>query len=166
MKEPVNWNDPVTRCAKSPHLPAYESGGWGLSYGQLLTRARVLAAALEQLWPGEGPVLLYGHKQPALPAGMLACLLGKLSPWRVRRTATCVQCGACLRACRYGALDRLREGREPGPSCVLCRDCLSACAHNGLCLRWAGKGGNGLAERAFVVIVSALHAVFLFTAMA
>ncbi|MDY4167293.1 MAG: AMP-binding protein [Fournierella sp.] len=75
MKEPVNWNDLVTRCAKSPHLPAYESGGWGLSYGQLLTRARVLAAALEQLWPGEGPVLLYGHKQPALPVGMLACLL-------------------------------------------------------------------------------------------
>lgn len=100
------------------------------------------------------------------PLGILACLLGRLSPWRVRRTSTCVQCGACLRACRYGALDRLREGREPGPSCVLCRDCLSACAHNGLCLRWAGKGGNGLAERAFVVIVSALHAVFLFTAMA
>lgn len=75
MNEPVNWNDLVTRCAKSPHLPAYESGGWGLSYGQLLTRARVLAAALEQLWPGEGPVLLYGHKQPALPVGMLACLL-------------------------------------------------------------------------------------------
>lgn len=100
------------------------------------------------------------------PLGILACLLGRLSPWRVRRTKTCVRCGACLRACRYGALDRLREGREPGPSCVLCRDCLSACAHNGLCLRWAGKGGNGLAERAFVVIVSALHAVFLFTAMA
>ena len=75
MNEPVNWNDLVTRCAKSPHLPAYESGGWGLSYGQLLTRARVLAAALNQLWPGEGPILLYGHKQPALPVGMLACLL-------------------------------------------------------------------------------------------
>lgn len=75
MNEPVNWNDFVTRCAKSPHLPAYESGGWGLSYGQLLTRARVLAAALNQLWPGEGPILLYGHKQPALPVGMLACLL-------------------------------------------------------------------------------------------
>lgn len=68
-------NDLVERCAKSPHLPAYESGGWGLSYGQLLTRARVLAAALGQLWPGEGPILLYGHKQPALPVGMLACLL-------------------------------------------------------------------------------------------
>ena len=100
------------------------------------------------------------------PLGMLACLLGKLSPWRVRRTATCVQCGACARVCRYGALDRLYEGREPGPSCVLCRDCLSACPHDGLCLRWAGKGGDGRAERAFVVLLSALHAVFLFTAMA
>lgn len=100
------------------------------------------------------------------PLGILACLLGRLSPWRIRRTAACVQCGACLRACRYGALDRIREGRKPGPSCVLCRDCLSACAHDGLCLRWAGKGGNGLAERSFVVLLSALHAVFLFTAMA
>lgn len=100
------------------------------------------------------------------PLGILACLLGRLSPWRVRRTAACVQCGACARVCRYGALDRLREGREPGPSCVLCRDCLSACPHDGLCLRWAGKGGDGRAERAFVVLLSALHAVFLFTAMA
>lgn len=75
MNNRICLNDLVERCAKSPHLPAYESGGWGLSYGQLLTRARVLAAALEQLWPGEGPILLYGHKQPALPVGMLACLL-------------------------------------------------------------------------------------------
>lgn len=75
MNNRICLNDLVERSAKSPHLPAYESGGWGLSYGQLLTRARVLAAALEQLWPGEGPILLYGHKQPALPVGMLACLL-------------------------------------------------------------------------------------------
>lgn len=100
------------------------------------------------------------------PLGILACLLGRLSPWRIRRTAACVQCGACIRACRYGALDQLCEGREPGPSCTLCRDCLSACAHDGLCLRWAGKDGNGRAEQAFVVLVAALQAVFLFTAMA
>ncbi len=69
MNNRICLNDLVERSAKSPHLPAYESGGWGLSYGQLLTRARVLAAALEQLWPGEGPILLYGHKQsPHLPA--------------------------------------------------------------------------------------------------
>lgn len=65
----------VERCAQSPHLPAYESSGWGLRYGQLLTRARALAAALDRLWPGDRPILLYGHKQPALPIGMLACLL-------------------------------------------------------------------------------------------
>lgn len=100
------------------------------------------------------------------PLGLLACLLGRLAPWRVRRTASCMQCGACARACRYGALDRLRDGRDPGPSCVLCRDCLSACPHDGLCLRWAGKGGNGWAEQALVVLLSGLQAVFLFTAMA
>lgn len=100
------------------------------------------------------------------PLGILACLLGRLSPWRVRRTENCVQCGVCVRVCRYGALDRLRDGKGPGPSCVLCRDCLSVCAHDGLHLCWAGKGGNGRAEQAFVVLLSALHAVFLFTAMA
>ena len=75
VNDRICLNTLVERCTQSPHLPAYESGGWGLSYGQLVTRARVLAAALEQLWPGEGPILLHGHKQPALPVGMLACLL-------------------------------------------------------------------------------------------
>lgn len=75
VNDSIFLNDLVERCAKSPHLPAYESGGWGLSYGQLLTRTKTLAAALNQLWPGDGPILLYGHKQTALPIGMLACLL-------------------------------------------------------------------------------------------
>ena len=58
MNEQICLTDLMEHCAKSPHLAAYESGGWGLSYGQLVTRARVLAAALEQLGPGEGPFLL------------------------------------------------------------------------------------------------------------
>ena len=91
MNNRICLNDLVERSAKSPHLPAYESGGWGLSYGQLLTRARVLAAALEQLWPGEGPILLYGHKQPALPVGMLACRTGenRVPSGGGRRSAVC-----------------------------------------------------------------------------
>lgn len=97
VNDSIFLNDLVERCAKSPHLPAYESGGWGLSYGQLLTRAKTLAAALDQLWPGDGPILLYGHKQTALPIGMLACLLAGRAyvpcdeSWPAARVATVFQ---------------------------------------------------------------------------
>ena len=104
MNNRICLNDLVERCAKSPHLPAYESGGWGLSYGQLLTRARVLAAALEQLWPGEGPILLYGHKQPALPLGMLACLLAGRAY---------VPCDESWPAARVETVFRQGGGRRP-----------------------------------------------------
>lgn len=101
------------------------------------------------------------------PLGLLACLAGRFSPWRIRRTSSCTGCGACVRVCRYGALTRERlEAGTPGLSCTLCRDCLNVCAHRGLAVSWLGMGGNGGAERAFVALVSALHALFLFSAMA
>ncbi|WP_294447610.1 4Fe-4S dicluster domain-containing protein, partial [uncultured Mailhella sp.] len=100
------------------------------------------------------------------PLGLLACLLGRLSFWRVRTTSRCTSCGACTRVCRYGALDaaRLAAG-GPGLSCTLCRDCLNVCPHGGLSLRWLGMGAGGGAEKAFVALVAAMHALFLFSAM-
>lgn len=100
------------------------------------------------------------------PLGLLACLLGRLSFWRVRTTSRCTSCGACTRVCRYGALDaaRLAAG-GPGLSCTLCRDCLNACPHGGLSLSWLGMGADKSAEKAFVVLVAAMHALFLFSAM-
>ncbi len=100
------------------------------------------------------------------PLGLLVCLLGRLSPWRIRRTEHCVFCGACTRACRYGALDmdRLRAG-QPGLSCTLCRDCLAGCPRNGLGMSWAEWGLHGRGEQVFVGLVSAMHAIFLGTAM-
>lgn len=100
------------------------------------------------------------------PLGLLACLLGRLSFWRVRTTSRCTSCGACTRVCRYGALDasRLAAG-GPGLSCTLCRDCLNVCPHGGLSLRWLGMGAGGGAEKAFVALASAMHALFLFSAM-
>ena len=78
----------------------------------------------------------------------------------------CTGCGACLRVCRYGALDRQRlEAGSPGLSCTLCRDCLNTCAHGGLAVTCFCRGAGGRAERVFVVMVSALHALFLFSAM-
>ncbi len=119
------------------------------------------------------PLLFAGRKRgyavyctTVCPLGFLACLLGKLSFWRIRRTEACVLCGRCTRACRHGALtpERLAAG-SPGLSCTLCRDCLSACPHGGLAMSWAGRGLSGRAERAFVMLVSSMHAVFLFSAM-
>ncbi len=95
------------------------------------------------------------------PLGLVARWLGKIAPWRIRRTDACTRCLACTRVCRYGALapDRLESGR-PGPGCTLCRDCLSVCRHDGLAMTLYGKT-CGAAESVFVVLLSIMHAVFL-----
>ena len=95
------------------------------------------------------------------PLGLAANWLGKIAPWRIRRTDACMHCLACIRVCRYGALtpERLKEGR-PGPGCTLCRDCLSVCRHGGLAVTLYGKT-CGVAESSFVVLLSIMHTVFL-----
>ena len=95
------------------------------------------------------------------PLGLVANWLGKIAPWRIRRTDACMHCLACIRVCRYGALtpERLKEGR-PGPGCTLCRDCLSVCRHGGLAVTLYGKT-CGAAESSFVVLLSIMHTVFL-----
>ena len=100
------------------------------------------------------------------PLGLLACLFGRASFWRIRRTSRCTSCGACLRVCRYGALDEKRlQAGSPGLSCTLCRDCLNACRHEGLCMTWLGLGASGMAERSFVALMAGMHSLFLFSAM-
>lgn len=99
------------------------------------------------------------------PLGLLACLLGRLSPWRLKKSAACTFCGACAGACRYGALEASAPERGPGLSCTLCRACEQRCPRRGLVLTWFGMGENGGAERAFVSLMSAMHALFLFSAM-
>ncbi len=106
------------------------------------------------------------------PLGLVACLLGRLSPWRLRVTPSCTGCGRCLTRCRYGALDRQRlAAGGPGLSCTLCRECEHACPHGGLAMSLAGRGlprgdgSPGWAGQAFACLVSAMHAAFLFMAM-
>lgn len=97
------------------------------------------------------------------PLGLAASLLGKLAPWRIRRTGACSNCGACVRACRYGAMaEKTAASGVPGASCALCRDCLAACRRQALSLcccnsRWSGPR----VEAVFVVLSASLHAVFL-----
>lgn len=100
------------------------------------------------------------------PLGLVACLCARLSPWRLRTTADCTRCGACIRVCRYAAwtAERLAAG-HPGPSCVLCRDCLTRCPHQGLTITLAGRSLQGRAEQILVCLAASLHAAFLFLAM-
>ncbi len=132
-----------------------------------------MMAALLYLGAGLGLLLLpvavllsrrYGSACYCLavcPLGLVANWLGKIAPWRIRRTDACMHCLACIRVCRYGALtpERLKEGR-PGPGCTLCRDCLSVCRHGGLAVTLYGKT-CGAAESSFVVLLSIMHTVFL-----
>jgi NAD-dependent dihydropyrimidine dehydrogenase PreA subunit len=95
------------------------------------------------------------------PLGLVADALGLISPFRVRIGDGCTACGACTRACRYGALPPERVlARRPGLTCSLCGDCEGACA--------AGHVGYALlglrrpfVRGLFVALVAAAHATFL-----
>ncbi|WP_243358035.1 4Fe-4S binding protein [Fundidesulfovibrio terrae] len=95
------------------------------------------------------------------PMGLVAGVLGKISPWRLRIREGCTSCGACSLACRYDALrpEDLASGR-PGVSCSLCGDCLERCPRGEMELTVFGRGGKGV-RAAYVALAVALHAVFL-----
>lgn len=58
-----------------PDRPAHRSGGVSLSYSELLTRARAVAAHLRAVLPDDGsPVLVHGHKEPEMLAGFLGAV--------------------------------------------------------------------------------------------
>lgn len=95
------------------------------------------------------------------PMGLVAGVLGRISPWRLRIREGCTSCGACSLACRYDALrpEDLASGR-PGVSCSLCGDCLERCPRGEMELTVFGRGGKGV-RAAYVALAVALHAVFL-----
>ncbi|MGI5865843.1 MAG: 4Fe-4S binding protein [Myxococcales bacterium] len=95
------------------------------------------------------------------PIGLLATTIGKLSPFRMRIAAGCSRCNACSRACRYDALrpEHIAKSR-PGWSCTLCGDCVAACHARAIEYRFLGLPARR-ARAVFIVLVAALHAVFL-----
>jgi ferredoxin len=117
---------------------------------------------------GVGVMLLLSRRQGRMvhcthwcPMGLVANLLGRLAPWRMRLPHDCTGCGACGRACRYGALrpEDIASGR-PGISCTLCGDCVSTCPKKGLVYSLPGASPE-VARAAFIVLIAALHATFL-----
>jgi NAD-dependent dihydropyrimidine dehydrogenase PreA subunit len=99
------------------------------------------------------------HCTAYCPLGWLAVRLGRLSPFRLRLTSSCVACSACRPVCRYGALDRRAwQDQKPHLSCTLCGDCLETCG--AITLHFPGLSPAN-ARRLLSVLLVSLHAVFL-----
>jgi polyferredoxin len=101
------------------------------------------------------------HCTTFCPISLLANLLGKVSPFRLRIGDECDSCGTCSLACRYDALqDEDIQKRRPGLTCTLCGDCLAVCRPRQLHYRFAGLAPDR-ARALFLVLVVSLHAAFL-----
>ena len=96
------------------------------------------------------------------PLGLLAKWLGRLAPWRVRRTGSCRRCMACVRVCRQDAMSDPATSIAPNADCNLCRDCVAVCPQKALSVTFYGlHGSQSWAGPTFVAILAALHAAFL-----
>ena len=117
---------------------------------------------------GVGIMAWFSRKKGALvhcitycPIGLAANIMGKINPFRLRISDTCNDCGACTIACRYEALTKEDiKKRRAGFTCTLCGDCLTRCNDKSIHFRFAGLKPE-TARKLFLVMVIALHAVFL-----
>ncbi|MEI6389430.1 MAG: 4Fe-4S binding protein [Spirochaetota bacterium] len=99
------------------------------------------------------------------PMGLVANVMGKVSPFRIRLSAHCTDCMACTTACRYDALGGAEvTARRPGLSCTLCGDCLSKCRHDSIGYRFPGLS-PAASRRLFIVTASIMHTLFIGIAM-
>ncbi|MGL5785710.1 MAG: 4Fe-4S binding protein [Bacteroidales bacterium] len=104
---------------------------------------------------------LMTHCAAYCPIGTFVSLSKKISPFRFSLTTDCTKCMACVRHCKYDALNiqSVKEGKI-GINCTYCGDCLSACHHNGLEYRFL-KLSSAKAEHLWIVITVTLHACFM-----
>lgn len=104
---------------------------------------------------------MMAHCTTFCPMGLVANVLGKVSPWRIRVADDCDKCGACFTRCRFNALDEKHvEQGSPAISCTLCGDCVSACAHNRIGYSFPGLSSDA-ARGLFIVLIVSLHAIFM-----
>ncbi len=90
------------------------------------------------------------------PYGALLGLLGMLSPFKIsRRQDTCIDCGACSRACP-AQIDVQHKVRVHSPECTGCLTCVGSCPENGvLSMAFLKRPVPGIV---FVVVVMLLFA--------
>ena len=135
---------------------------WGNSPGLALASASIFGLVGVGIMAGlssrRGMMV---HCTAYCPIGIISNLLGKINPWRLRIDHDCNQCGACSKACRYGALYMKHlEQRKPGLNCTLCGDCISSCKDNYIQYHFPGLSPLA-ARKAYLVVVITLHAAFL-----
>ncbi len=174
------WDDQASRAIKRPdHLPRWRPAmrvgvliavvltAFGLGrLGVPIATAGLLAAGFGLF--GVGLMVFWSrrtghmtHCTAFCPMGWFATRMGKISPWRLRITPACTDCGACTPACRYDALypeDVAR--RQPGEACTLCGDCLSNCPTGSLALQFPGLSPTR-ARTVLFVLVCALHVAWI-----
>lgn len=106
------------------------------------------------------------HCSAFCPMGLVANLLGRVSPWRVRVDSfACDNCGVCEKICKYSAISR--ESRAAGKTllrCSLCRDCVGACKSKAIYLHFPGLERD-IAWKMFTALITVLHVLFLCIAM-
>ncbi|MFH2052954.1 MAG: 4Fe-4S dicluster domain-containing protein [bacterium] len=174
------WDDRAARARKRPgRLPrwrpharvgigvlvlgaAFALGRLGvgtLAAGYLAAGFGLAGVAVMVLWSRRAGHM--AHCTAWCPMGWFATRLGKISPWRLKISSACTDCGACTPACRYDALypeDVLR--RVPGEACTLCGDCLSNCPTGSIALHFPGLTPTA-ARTTFFVMVAAMHAAWI-----
>jgi ferredoxin len=174
------WDDRLSRAVKRPdRLPKWRNlmrviilvlmvgtavllGKLGVSAataGWLAAGFGLFGVGLMVFWSRRNGNM--AHCTAYCPMGWLATRMAKVSPWRMKISPNCTDCGACTPACRYDALypeDVLN--RVPGEACTLCGDCLSNCPTNSIEYRMPGLSASR-ARVVFLVMVTAMHATWI-----
>ncbi len=86
----------------------------------------------------------------ACPYGGFFAVADKLSPWRIRVTDACNQCGHCTATCTSNVLVHAEVKTHRmvvDPGCMKCMDCISVCPNDALYFGF-GKPAVGLAKKA------------------
>jgi polyferredoxin len=117
-------------------------------------------------------VLIYSRRSGLMvnctalcPLGLLANIFGKVSPFRIRIETTCVDCMACFKVCRYGALPKEDiVKRRAGFTCSLCGDCIISCPKSSIHYSFI-KLKPAVSRYLFVFLSSSLYATFFAVAM-
>jgi NAD-dependent dihydropyrimidine dehydrogenase PreA subunit len=174
------WDDRLSRAVKRPdHLPKWRNqmrviilvvtvgvafalgrlGVGAVTAGWLAAGFGLFGVGLMVFWSRRNGNM--AHCTAYCPMGWVATRVGKVSPWRLKISSDCTDCGACTPACRYDALypeDVLR--RVPGEACTLCGDCLSNCPTSSLQYHMPGLSTHR-ARTVFLVMVTAMHAAWI-----